>query len=487
MRDNELMPQPGAPSAVLVRRLVRDFIWRHWPRIALAFLCMGLAGGSTALRAWLMEPVLDRIFIARDSSLLLILAATALALALVKGLADYADSVLMSRVGLRVITDVQNRLYARLIRADIAYFNAQPSGVLISRLISDVWLLRSAAANVLTGIGRDAVTIVFLVGVMFYQDWALALVAFVAFPLAIRPIVSIGRRMRRVSVNTQVEMGPLTTLLSHTFQGARHAKGYGMEDDEERRAAGLFERIFLLVERGSRTRSRAGPMMEALGGAAIAMVIFYGGHQVIIGARTPGAFFSFITALLLAYQPAKSLATLNASLQEGLAAAQRIFEVLDIEPAIRDRPGALPLRVAGGEVRFDSVRFGYQPGAVALDGISLTVPAGSTVALVGPSGAGKSTMLNLIPRFYDAGGGAIAIDGQEIGSVTLASLRGAIGLVSQEVSLFDDTVRANIAYGRFGASQTDIEAAASAAGADRFIRELPQGYDTLVGEHGVLL
>jgi subfamily B ATP-binding cassette protein MsbA len=487
MRENSPIPQNAARSSVLIGRLVRDFIWRHAHRIALAFICMALAGGSTALRAWLMEPVLDRIFIARDSSLLLLLASAALALALIKGLADYADSVLMSRVGLRVITDVQNRLYARLIRADIAYFNAQPSGVLISRLISDVWLLRSAAANVLTGIGRDAVTIVFLVGVMFYQDWALALVAFVAFPLAIRPIVSIGRRMRRVSVNTQVEMGQLTTLLSQTFQGARHVKSYGMEDYEERRAAGLFERIFRLVDRANRTRSRAGPMMEALGGAAIAMVIFYGGHQVIIGARTPGAFFSFITALLLAYQPVKSLATLNASLQEGLAAAQRVFEVLDIEPLIRDRPGARPLRVAGGEVRFQSVHFSYQPGTVALDGISLTVPAGSTVALVGPSGAGKSTMLNLIPRFYDAGGGAIAIDGQEVGAVTLASLRGAIGLVSQEVSLFDDTVRANIAYGRFGASQADIEAAASAAGADRFIHELPEGYDTLVGEHGIRL
>ena len=487
MRENSPIPQDAARSSVLIGRLVRDFIWRHAHRIALAFICMAIGGGSTALRAWLMEPVLDRIFIARDSSLLLLLAGAALALALVKGLADYADSVLMSRVGLRVITDVQNRLYARLIRADIAYFNAQPSGVLISRLISDVWLLRSAAANVLTGIGRDAVTIVFLVGVMFYQDWTLALVAFVAFPLAIRPIVSIGRRMRRVSVNTQVEMGQLTTLLSQTFQGARHVKSYGMEDYEERRAAGLFERIFRLVDRANRTRSRAGPMMEALGGAAIAMVIFYGGHQVIIGARTPGAFFSFITALLLAYQPVKSLATLNASLQEGLAAAQRIFEVLDIEPLIRDRPGALPLRVAGGEVRFQSVHFSYQPGTVALDGISLTVPAGSTVALVGPSGAGKSTVLNLIPRFYDAGGGTIAIDGQEIGSVTLASLRGAIGLVSQEVSLFDDTVRANIAYGRFGAAQADIEAAAAAAGADRFIQELPQGYDTLVGEHGIRL
>jgi ATP-binding cassette, subfamily B, bacterial MsbA len=487
MRDNSPIPQNGARSSVLISRLVRGFVWRHAHRIALAFFCMGLAGGSTALRAWLMEPVLDRIFIARESALLLLLAGAALILALVKGVADYAQSVLMSRVGLRVITDVQTALYARLIRADLAYFNAQPSGILISRLISDVWLLRNAAANVLTGIGRDAVTVVFLVGVMFYQDWALALIAFVAFPLAIRPIVSIGKRMRRVSVNTQVEMGQLTTLLSQTFQGARHVKSYGMEDYEKGRAAGLFERVFRLADRANRTRARAGPMMEALGGAAIALVIFYGGHQVIDGARTPGAFFSFITALLLAYQPVKSLATLNASLQEGLAAAQRVFDVLDIEPTIRDRSGAQPLQITGGEVRFEAVRFGYQPGTVALDGISLTVPAGSTVALVGPSGAGKSTLLNLIPRFYDADNGTIAIDGQPVGSVTIASLRGAVALVSQEVSLFDDTVRANIAYGRFGAPRADIEMAAAAAGADGFIRELPHGYDTVVGEHGIRL
>jgi ATP-binding cassette, subfamily B, bacterial MsbA len=487
MRNDSPISPPGARSLVLVRRLIRDFIWRHAPKIALAFVCMAIAGGSTALRAWLMQPVLDRIFIARDSSLLLLLAGVALLLALVKGAADYGETILMARVGQRVITDVQTALYTRLIRADLAYFNAHPSGILISRFVNDVWLLRSAAATVLTGIGRDAVTIVFLVGVMFYQDWALALVAFFAFPAAIRPIVGIGRRMRRVSANTQVEMGQLTTLLNQTFQGARHVKAYGMEAYEERRAAGLFERLYGLVDRANRTRSRAAPMMEALGGAAIAMVIFYGGHEVIVGTRTPGAFFSFITALLLAYQPVKSLATLNASLQEGLAAAQRVFEVLDIEPAIRDRPGARSLRVSGGEVRFTEVRFGYHPGTVALDGISFTVPAGSTVALVGPSGAGKSTVLNLIPRFYDVDGGAIAIDGQEVASVTLASLRGAIALVSQEVALFDDTVRANIAYGRFDASQAAIEAAAVAAGADPFVRDLPQGYDTLVGEHGIRL
>src|SRR5882762_426640 len=487
MRIDPAILGENTRSAALVGRLARDFMRPHLRRIVLAFLLMGLAAGSTAGRAWLMEPVLDRIFVAREGSLLLLIAGGAFALALVKGLADYGEAVLMTRVGQRVIADVQIALFARLMRADLAYFHAHPTGTLVSRFTNDAALLRGAAANVLGGIGKDAVTVVFLVGVMFYQDWLLALVSFFVFPLAIHPIVGIGRRIRRVTANTQAEIGQLTTLLSQTFQGARHVKAYGMEEYEERRAAGLFERIYALADRANRTRARATPLMETLGGAAIAVVILYGGHQVISGTRTPGAFFSFITALLLAYQPLKALAILNANLQEGLAAAQRVFQLLDIEPAIRDQPAARPLRIETGEVHFEQVRVGYHPGAVALDEISLTVPGGGTVALVGPSGAGKSTMLNLIPRFYEVEQGALSIDGQDVRAATLASLRGAIALVAQEVSLFDDTVRANIAYGRFGASEEEIEAAATAAGADRFIRELPQGYDTLVGEHGVLL
>ncbi|HJY49700.1 MAG TPA: ABC transporter transmembrane domain-containing protein [Stellaceae bacterium] len=487
MRIDPAIVGMGGRSAALVWRLARDFMRPHVRRILFAFLLMGLAAASTAGRAWLMEPVLDRIFVAREGSLLLLIAGGALALALVKGLADYGEAVLMTRVGQRVIADVQIALFARLMRADLAYFHAHPSGTLISRFTSDAALLRGAAANVLVGIGKDAVTVVFLVGVMFYQDWLLALVSFFVFPLAIRPIVAIGRRIRRVTANAQAEIGEFTTLLSQTFQGARHVKAYGMEQYEEQRAGGLIERLFALIDRGTRTRSRASPMMEALGGTAIAVVILYGGHQVISGARTPGALFSFITALLLAYQPLKSLANLNASLQEGLAAAQRIFEVLDVEPTIRDMAGARPLHIAGGEIRFDKVRFGYVPGAAAIDGLSLTIPAGHTVALVGPSGAGKSTMLNLIPRFFDIDSGRIAIDGQDVRGVTIASLRSAIALVAQEVSLFDDTVRANIAYGRFGASLAEIEDVARAAAADAFIRELPQGYDTMVGEHGVRL
>ena len=487
MPDQSETLKDGAHSPALVRRLARDFIARHTGKLVFAFGCMGVAAASTALRAWLMQPVLDRIFVGREESLLVLLGGAALALAVIKSLADYGDSVLMNRVGFRLVTDVQTALYAKLMGADLAFYNAHASGMLISRLTNDVGLLRNAAANTLAAIGKDALSVAFLVGVMFYQDWVLALMSFVAFPLAIRPIVKIGRRMRRVSANTQAEYGQLMTLLNQTFQGARIVKAYGMEPYEEARASALFERIFALTDRANRTRARAAPLMEALGGAAVAVVILYGGHEVITGARTPGAFFSFITALLLAYTPVKAIAILNASLQEGLAAAQRIFEVLDIEPQIRQQPEAKPLRIGGAEVRFEGVSFGYQPGAIALSDIALTVPAGSSVALVGPSGAGKSTLLNLIPRFYDVSTGAILIDGQDVRAVTLASLRSSIALVAQEVMLFDDTVRANIAYGRFGASQAEIDAAAEAAAADRFIRDLPQGYDTMVGEHGVRL
>jgi ATP-binding cassette, subfamily B, bacterial MsbA len=471
----------------LVLRLVRDFVRPYIGRMALAFLCMGLMAGATAANAWLMQPMLDRVFVAHDERLLLVIPLAVIVLALVKGVTNYWQAVLMTTVGQRVVADIQLALFARLMRADIAYFHANPTGTLISRFTNDAGMLRNAATTVLAGIGKEAMTAAFLVALMFYQDWVLALVAFIVFPIAIRPIVSIGRRMRRVSANTQSEIGQFTTLLDQTFQGARHVKAYGMEAYEEKRAARLIESLYTLVERAQRVRSVASPLMETLGGIAVALVILYGGHEVITEARSPGAFFSFITALLLAYQPMKALASLNANLQEGLAAAQRIFTVLDVEPEIREAPDARALAVAGGEIRFSGVQFAYANGSKALDGVDLVVPAGKTVALVGSSGAGKSTILNLVPRFYDVAAGAVTIDGMDVRQATLASLRGAIALVSQEVTLFDDTVRANIAYGRFGASEAEIIAAAKGAAADEFIRALPQGYETPVGEHGVKL
>jgi ATP-binding cassette, subfamily B, bacterial MsbA len=406
---------------------------------------------------------------------------------LIKGFATYGQAVLMSRVGLRIVGRLQMRVVDHAIRQDLAYFHDTPTGTLVSRVLYDTAMLRGIVANVLTGLGKDLLTLAFLVALMFWQDWKLAVIAFFAFPTAIWPILRIGRRTRKVSANTQAEMAELTTLLSQVFQGARHVKAYGMEAYETARAASLIDRVTGLMTKAARIRSAGHPIMETLGGIAIVAVILYGGWQVIEGARTTGAFFSFVTALLLAYEPMKRLTQLNASLQEGLAAAERVYQVLDTPPAIVDRPGARPLEVAGGAIRFEDVRFAYRPDKPALNGVSLDIPAGRTVALVGPSGGGKSTILNLIPRFFDVDSGRVTIDGVDVRDVTLASLRRAVALVSQEVSLFDDTVGANIAYGRQTASEAEIVAAARAAQAHDFIAALPEGYATRIGEHGVKL
>ncbi len=448
---------------------------------------MIVVAAATAGYAWMMEPILNEVFEKKDRVMLMVLPVVVVAMFVVKGIAGYVQVVVMNRVGQRIIADMQTRLFAHLVRADLAFFHDTPTGTLVSRFTNDANLLRAAVSTALTGIVREFLTVVFLVAVMFYQDWVLALFASIVFPVAILPVVKIGRRMRKVSTSVQAEMGRFTALLSQTFQGARHVKAYGMEDHETRRASAVVETLFELVCKMMRVRASSRPIMENLGGLAIAGVIAWGGWHVIEGTTTTGAFFSFITALLLAYQPMKNLANLNANLQEGLAAAQRMYALLDTEPAIVDREGAPALEVKGGTIAFNSARFAYGPRAPALDGVTLTIPAGKTAALVGPSGSGKSTILNLIPRFYDVASGSVRIDGADVRDVTLKSLREAIALVSQEVVLFDDTVRANIAYGRPGAFDDDIRAAARAAAAADFIAALPDGYETVVGEHGVKL
>ncbi|GGF16134.1 ABC transporter permease [Aliidongia dinghuensis] len=490
----EAPPQPqakrarGAGSVRLMRRLMREFARPHWGRMALSVVCGALAALATSANAMLVKYVLDDAFKENAAfETLYLIAGAAMALAVLKGIAGYFQTVLMTTVGQRVIADIQNRLFGRLIHADLAFFQATPSGQLISRFTTDANQLRFASTQVFTVLGQQALTLAGLLATMFYQDWLLAIIAFVVFPLAIAPVRRMSRRMRKVSLNFQDEMGHFNALLSQVFQGARHVKAYGMEAHETARAVALTERIYRLFERASRVRAAASPLMESLGGVGIALVILYGGWQVTHGARTAGDFLSFVTALMLAYQPFKQLSGLNVTVQEGMAAAERIFEMIDVVPAIRDRADARPLVVTEGAIRLDKVSFAYRTGDSVLNEIDLDIPAGRKVALVGPSGAGKSTVLNLIPRFYDVAGGRVTIDGQDVRDVTLASLRGAIGLVSQEVSLFDDTVRANIAYGRPEASEADIVAAATAAAAHDFIMDLPQGYDTVVGELGTRL
>ncbi|MFP6745748.1 MAG: ABC transporter ATP-binding protein, partial [Alphaproteobacteria bacterium] len=442
---------------------------------------------TTAAIAGLLDPVMTEVFENKDKDMLVLLPIVVVAVFAAKSGANYGQAVLMNYVGLRIIADLQKRLFRHLMGADLAYYNNTATGSLIARFTNDTNMMRAAVSTALTGLVKDLLTVVFLVGLMFYKDWFLALVVFFVFPVAILPVVKIGRRMRKISARGLDQVGTLTSFLDETFQGARHIKAYSAEAHETRRAGDVVEGLFRLIFKAARVRSLASPIMELLGGIAIAVAIYYGGTRVIGGDMALGAFMSFLGALLMAYEPMKRLANLNSNLQEGLAAAQRVFALLDAEPSIVDAPDARPLAVRGGEIFFDDVRFTYGPETAALNGISLTVPAGKTVALVGPSGAGKSTILNLIPRFYDIGSGALRIDGDDVRHVTLASLRSSLALVSQDVSLFNDTVRNNIAYGRQDAGDDEIRAAAAGAAADGFINELHDGYDTVVGEHGVKL
>jgi len=445
---------------------------------------MVFVAGATAAMAWLMKPVINDVFVAKNKEFLLPISIAVLVTFAIKGFANYAQSVIMHYVGQRIITDTQHRLYGHLTRMDLSFFHQTPTGSLISRFTVDINMMRAAVSNALTGIGKDFLTLIFLVGVMFIQDRYLAVIAFVVFPVAILPIVKLGQRIRKVTVSTQEEIGQFTTLLEQTIQGARVVKAYRMEEYEKGRFRKIAERVFQLVFKSARIRSMASPIMETLGGVAVALVIFYGGFRVIEESMNPGAFFSFITALLLAYEPMKRLANLNASLQEGLASAQRLFGLLDTKPNIIDKPDAATLKIKGGNIVLNQVNFSYIPKHPVINGVSLSVPAGKLVALVGPSGAGKSTILNLIPRFYEVDSGIIKIDGIDVQDVTLDSLRRNIALVSQEIILFDDTVRANIAYGRPDASEKEITQAAKNAAAHDFIEAMSNGYDTYVGERG---
>ncbi len=474
-------------SRQLLGRLWRDHIRHYKGRLFIAILCMGLIAIATAAMAYVMKPVIDEVFVARDRDMLVIVSVAILAIFVIKGLATFGQTLMMAYVGQRVIADMQIRMFDHMMLADLAYYMKNHTGSLISRFTNDVNLLRGTAGHLFVGMGKDLITLVALIAVMFERDWILALCSFFIFPVAVVPIIKIGKRMRRVSANTQAEWGRLATLLEETFAGVRHVKAYGMEGHESERARKASNGIFRLNVKSHVTRGLSAPIMETLGGIAVLVVILYGGWQVIAGARTAGDLMSFITALLLAYEPMKRLASMNANLQEGLAAAQRIYSVLDTEPAITDKPGAQALALEDGQITFDHTGFAYEAGKAALNDLSLDIPAGKTVALVGPSGGGKSTVLNLIPRFFDVSSGTVRIDGIDIRDVTIASLRKAIALVSQDVSLFNDTIAANIAYGRPGASREEVIAAADGAAARTFIEALPQGFDTMVGEKGMTL
>jgi subfamily B ATP-binding cassette protein MsbA len=483
----ELTDNRHETSNTLVRRLVRDQLWPQRKRILLTFLCMVLVAGTSAGMIYLLKDVVDQVLISRDREMLYLLPGAIIGLALISGIAGYFEAVNMEVIGHRMVANLQSAMYRGIIRADLQFFHDNSVGNLIARFINDANLLRYSMAKALTGLVKDSLLVTFLLAILVVHNWSLAFLTIFVFPLALYPIVRIGKRMRKISRNTQVETGDLATLLDETFQGARHVKAYTMEERESERASEAIERVFSLTRKAARVQAISRPLMETLGGIALACAILYGGLLVIEGTMTTGELASFMAALLAAYKPMKNIANLNATLQQGLAAAQRVYSVLDLQSHVTDADNARSIGDVRGEIRFEDVHFRYTDKSKALNGIDLQVDAGMTVALVGPSGAGKSTVLNLIPRFYDVESGRVTIDGQDVRDITLHSLRSNIALVSQEILLFDDTVRANIAYGKPDATDEEIFQAAKDAGAAEFISQFPDGYDTHVGGRGAKL
>ena len=473
-------------TGYLMRRLWRDWMRQSLPRIIAAGSLMLVVAAASAAYPKLIETSVTMIE-DKNRNVIWMMPLAIIFVTFFKGLASYGQSVLSQSVALRVINAIQKAMFAHLTRADLRTHHLNSTGKLISRFTNDVNLMRDALSRTMTAMARDLVTALALVGMMFYLDWLLTLLVIVTYPIAGRPIIRIGRRLRRASTNAQSGMGDLTANLEQSFSGIRLIKSYGMETYERERANTLFDNIYYLVMKTVKGRARTYPILETLGGVSVAAVLAYGGWRIISGTGTLGEFVGFLSAVILAYQPIRSLGNLNAALQEGLAAVKRSFDLLDEEAEIFDAPDAKPLQLKGGGVSFTNTSFAYEPGKTALENVTFDVEAGRTIALVGPSGAGKSTVMNLLLRFYDTTGGSVSVDGQDVRNVTVASLRDSIALVSQDVTLFNDTAAANIRFGRPDASDEDVIEAAKSAAAHDFVTALPDGYGTIVGDRGLKL
>ncbi len=452
----------------------------------MAMLCMLVVGTSTSALAFLVKPALDGIFLKKDAQMLIWIPLVVIFIYLAKGLCSYGQMVLMNYIGLRVVADLRGSLYRQIQKQSLSFFTRHPTGILMSRITNDAGTLQGAVSDAVTTMFKDTFTLIGLIFVIFYRDWKLAVIAILIFPLIIYPIAKFGKKMRSVATRTQITMGALTTLLHETISGTRIVKAFGMEEYENKRFSEENERFFKLNIKAVSINAAASPFMEFLGGIGIAAIILYGGFQVIKGGATPGTFFSFLTALIMLYEPVKRLTNMNNTIQQGIAGAQRVFSIIDMEPEIGDGPDAVALPKITRSIDIENVSFAYEETPVLKD-IDLSIRAGEVVAFVGMSGGGKTTLVNLIPRFYDVTTGRIAIDGQDIRDVTVESLRGQIAMVTQQTILFNDTVRNNIAYGDIQRSEEEIVGAARAAHAHDFIMQLPQGYDTIIGEAGTKL
>jgi subfamily B ATP-binding cassette protein MsbA len=472
-------------------RLYRRILAYAKPYVGLIALGMILASVVSALDgalAWLVKPVLDDIFVAKDMTMLKLLPMAIILIYLVKGSAGYGQSYLMRSVGQRIITSLRYELYEHINRMSMSFLERIPSAVLMARITNDVKNLASVSSKVIGDFVRQVLTLVALVVVLFLRDYRLATVSILIVPLTAVPIARIGRRLRKLSRKRQEKIAQINTLLQETFTGAKIVKAFCMEEAENRKFDRMNQRLYHLIMKSVRADEITSPLMELIGSLGLATVIWYGGYQVIMGETTPGAFFSFMAALFMMYGPIRKLAKMNNTVQEAMASAERVFSILDTSQEIEDHKDAVELTGLKRKLEFRNVFFQYNKndGPVLRD-INLEIAKGKMVALAGMSGAGKSTMADLIPRFYDVTSGSIIVDDIDVRRYSVKSLRKNIGIVTQESILFNDSVRFNIAYGRPDCSEKEIVEAAMAAYAHDFIMQLPQGYDSIIGERGCRL
>ncbi|TIM25439.1 MAG: ABC transporter ATP-binding protein [Mesorhizobium sp.] len=484
--NHQAKARPGEVVAVIRRILAengRDYRWYY----VLAVLCLVMVAATTAFTAWIMKDVVDQIFYQQRGDLIALICLLILGAFMLRGLATYGQAVTLARIGNNLVARYQRRIFAHLMKLGIGFFNDTRSGRLAAQINENVNGIRDLLSMTLTSLARDAVSLIALIGVMIWQDPMLSLMSLLIGPPLIYTVVYLTRRIRRATREAVQINARLIGAMQEATQGIAIVKAFTLEDELSRRISDLVAGAEQRANRIARVSERLSPISDMLAGFAVAGVIAYSGYRAAVGGQPPGAVFSFITALLLAYDPARRLARMQVGMERALVNARMIYELLDLEPQQGDAPGAAEVKITRGEVRFNNVSFGYVADAPVLQDLSFVAAAGKMTAIVGASGAGKSTLVALLQRFYDVEAGSIEVDGQDISKVTKQSLRRSIAYVSQQPYLFEGSIRDNIRYGRLSASDAEIELAAQQAEADGFIRQQPQGYDTPVGEGGLTL
>jgi ATP-binding cassette subfamily B protein len=477
----------GEDARSIIPRLLQTDGRRYAWRYALAFVFMFLVAASTSLSAYLMKDVVNKIFVEGREGAIWVLGGVLIALSAIKGFSAYGQAVTLGRIGNRIIAGYQKRLYDNLLAQGIPFFSERHSTDFLNRLNSGAAGARAILEILITTVGRDFLSLLGLITVMIIQDAFLAFICLVALPVAVVGVRSLIRRTRKIVQRQFVGAGKILHTMQETIQGIRVVKSFNLEDMLRARMNAHVGEVEQAMNKWVRVSARSSPLMEMLGGFAVAAAVMYAGLGVLKGGRLPGEFFSVITALLLAYEPAKRLARVNIDVAANLVYVRNLFEVIDTKPVEREPEGLPQLAVKAGKIEFRDVEFAYRPGEPVLRRFSFMAEPAQTTALVGPSGAGKSTIMGLIERFYEPQGGVILIDGQDIAKVSRRSLRDAIAYVSQDVFLFSGTIRDNIAFGHPAARESEIVAAAKAAHAHDFIIGFGPGYDTPVGEHGMQL